>query len=182
MSTLHPPQHSIPLVVFTTSGYIRGNCHLPTVRNLRAFLNSGEEILKLTEVVLPGSPNPHPFLALQKSAALLIFPGVSGASAETKIGARSSEGRMVTCLLSLGSIRGRMEMPEAVRTSDFLSRNPWFLAFHDCHLGPNPYLDPKEEAGEAIPMVLVNSRSLVGIAEEAPLATPPRRAEDQPVS
>jgi hypothetical protein len=176
MSMLHPPQRIVPLVVFTPSGYIKGNCHISVALSLRSFLNSGEEILKLTDAVLPGSSDSHPFLALQKSAALLVVPG----SPDKEVGSnripRSQEGRLTTCLLSLGSIRGWMEVPEAVRTSDFLSRNPWFLAFHDCHIGPNPYMEPKDFEGKSIPLVLVNSRSLVGISEEIPSATQSRQS------
>lgn len=170
MSALHPPQSRLSLVVFTPSGYIRGTCHLPTVKSLRTFLNTGDEILKLTDVVLPGSPQVHPFLALQKSAALVIVPQDTGGAPRSDLRPIQREWRVVTCLLTLGSIRGHLELPEVLRTSDYLVRNPGFLELHDCHMGPNPYLPAEEASGDPIPLVLVNARSLVGVTEELPLA------------
>ena len=167
MSTLHPPQNPFPVIVFTPSGFIRGVFHLPAVKNLRSFLNTGDEILKLTQAILPGSSQVHPFLALQKGAVLLVVPQGGPEPPRNDANQALRVQRLVTCLLSLGSIQGYLETPENIRTSDFLLRNPGFLELRECHIGPNPYLDPKKTAGEAIPLVLVNVRCLVGLAEEA---------------
>ena len=166
MSNLHPPQSPLPVVVFTPSGFIRGVFHLPAVKNLRSFLNTGDEILKLTQAVLPGSAQVHPFLALQKSAVLLVVPQGGAEPPRNDASRVLRERRLVTCLLSLGSIQGYLETPEHIRTSDFLLHNPGFLELKECHIGPNPYLDPQETSGDALPLVLVNVRCLVGLAEE----------------
>ncbi|MBK8792783.1 MAG: hypothetical protein IPN59_06410 [Holophaga sp.] len=166
MSPLHPPQTPFPAVVFTASGFIRGIFHPPAVKSLRNFLNSSDELLKLTQVVLPGSGQVHPFLALHKSAVLLVVPQGTSELPASEGNQAPRERRLVTCLLSLGSIQGYLETPENIRTSDFLLHNPGFLELTECHIGPNPYLDPKEISGDAIPMVLVNVRCLVGLAEE----------------
>jgi len=166
VSSLRPPQYPCSVVVFTASGFIRGVFHLPPARHLRSFLNAGEEILKLTQAVLPGSPQVHAFLALQKSAVLLVVPQEDLEPQMAEPGPILKERRLVTCLLSFGSVQGYLETPEHMRTSDFLLRNPGFLELRECHIGPNPYLDPKEISGEAIPLVLVNAKCLVGLAEE----------------
>lgn len=160
MSTLHPPQDAVPVVVFTPAGWIRGTFHVPKVKTLLGFLNLQEEILKLTEVILPGTSQAQPFLALHKSAALLVIPQRSN---DPSMPGRDR--RLVTCLLSMGSVRGYLDVAETVRTSDFFLRSPSFIELQTCHVGPNPYLDPAETAGEPFPLVLVNARSLVGATE-----------------
>lgn len=158
----YPLQQPVTVVALTTSGFLSGIIHLPVTKNLRTLLNAPDEILKLTEAVLPGSAQVHPFLALQKSATLLVIPKSDPGLPKPETTAR----RLVTCLLSMGSIRGYIDVPESLRTSDFLLHSPGFIEFRECFLGPNPHVDPKETSGEAFPLVLVNSRSMVGVTEE----------------
>lgn len=168
MSPLFPTQNHIQVLIFTPSGWIRGMIHVPEVQNLFAFLNTSDEILKVTDAVLPGAPQAHPFLALQKSATLLVVPQPGQNLGKTpEPSPVPKERRLVTCLLTLGSIRGRLDVPESRRTSDFLIRSPRFMELHQCHIGPNPYLDPKEASGEALPLVYVNASAMVGTTEEA---------------
>lgn len=166
MDSPRPLQTAVPVIVFTPSGFIRGTLHLPAVKTLQSFLNSQDEILKLTEAVLPGSDQVHPFLALHKSAITLVVP--QGAVEAPKVGmAAPREQRLVTCLLTLGSMRGHLEVPESLRTSDFLLRNTGFIEFHQCYVGSTTYFDPSEATGAPLPLVIVNSRNMVGVTEEA---------------
>jgi hypothetical protein len=167
MDSPRPPQTAIPVIVFTPSGFIRGTLHLPAVKTLHSFLNGQDEILKLTEAVLPGSDQVHPFLALHKSAITLVVPQGDLDTLRSGLSAMPREQRLVTCLLSLGSIRGHLDVPENLRTSDFLLRNTGFIEFHQCYVGSTSYFDPSEATGEALPMVIVNSRNMVGVTEEA---------------
>lgn len=169
MSPLQPALRNIPVLVFTPSGWIRGMFHVPEVQSFLGFLNHQDELLKLTDVVLPGSKQVQPFLGLYKSATLLVIP--QGDPKDLKANPQglppvARESRLVTCLLSLGSIQGRLEVAEIQRTSDFLLRRPGFLELRQCHVGPNPFLSPTETQGESIPLVYVNTHSLVGTAEE----------------
>lgn len=172
MESPRPLQTAIPVIVFTPSGFIRGTLHLPTVKNLPSFLNSQDEILKLTDAVLPGSDQVHPFLALHKSAIILVVPQESVEIPKVTLGAGNREFRPVTCLLSLGSIRGNLDLPENLRTSDFLLRNPGFIEFHQCYVGSTSYFDPSEATGAPLPLVMVNSRNMVGVTEEAVVTAP----------
>ena len=140
---------------------------MPLVKGFQTFLNTQEEILKLTEVTLPGSKHIHPFLALQRNASLLVVPQSGMDALRPENNSVPRERRLVSCLFSLGSIRGRLDVPESLRTSDFLLRKPGFIELNQCHIGPNPYLDPQETTGEAIPLVYLNSHSLVGTTEES---------------
>lgn len=160
-------QAAIPVIVFTPSGFIRGILHLPPGKTLQSFLNSQDEILKLTEAVLPGSDQVHPFLALHRSAITLVVPQGTLEAPKPAISGPQREQRLVTCLLSLGSMRGYLEVPESLRTSDFLLRNTGFIEFHQCYVGSTTYFDPSEATGEPLPLVIVNSRNMVGVTEEA---------------
>jgi len=177
MSPLHPPQTPFPAVVFTASGFIRGIFHPPAVKSLRNFLNRSDELLNPTQVVLPGRGTVHTFLAPHKSPPPPGAPQGTSTPPASEGSQAPRERRLVTCLLSLGSIQGYLETPENIRTSDFLLHNPGFLELTECHIGPNPYLDPKEISGDAIPMVLVNVRCLVGLAEEVDERTAVAAAE-----
>ena len=167
MDSPRPLQTAIPVIVFAPSGFIRGTLHLPSVKTLQSFLNSQDEILKLTEAVLPGSDQVHSFLALHKSAITLVVPQGPIEMPKTGIGAAPLEQRLVTCLLTLGSMRGHLEVPETLRTSDFLLRNTGFIEFHQCYVGSTSYFDPSEATGAPLPLVIVNSRNMVGVTEEA---------------
>ena len=167
MSPLHPTLNPVQVLVFTPSGWIRGTFHVPAVKGMLTFLNTQEEILKLTEVSLPGSKHILPFLALQRNASFLVVPQGGMDAMKPEIISVPRERRLVSCLFSLGSIRGRLDVPETLRTSDFLLRKPGFIELNQCHIGPNPYLDPKDTTGEAIPLVYVNSHALVGTTEES---------------
>lgn len=167
MESPRPLQTAIPVIVFTPSGFIRGTLHLPAVKNLSSLLNAPDEILKLTDAVLPGSDQVHPFLALHKRAILLVVPQESAELAKPVQASGQRELRPVTCLLSLGSIRGHLDVPENLRTSDFLLRNPGFLEFHQCYVGSTTYFDPSEATGAPLPLVIVNTRNMVGVTEEA---------------
>lgn len=160
------PQQPITIIALTASGYISGIVHLLARKNLRTLLNAQDEILKLTHAVLPGSPQSHPFLALRKGSALLIVPKADPELFKPEPSAWQKAQRRVTCLLEHGSIQGYIEVPENVRTSDFLLRNPGFIEFRECYLGPNPQLDQQERTGEPLPIVYVNARSMVGVTEE----------------
>jgi hypothetical protein len=167
MDSPRPTQTFIPVIVFTPSGFIRGTLHLPAVKTLPSFLNAQDEILKLTEAVLPGSDQVHPFLALHKSAVILVIPQEGVELPKSGPSAMPRELRPVTCLLSLGSIRGHLDVPENLRTSDFLLRNTGFIEFHECFVGSTTYFDPSEATGAPLPLVILNSRNMVGVTEES---------------
>lgn len=174
MTSLHPSLQPIQVLLFTPSGWIRGAIQVPVVQSFLTYINHQEELLKITDAVLPGSNQVHPFLGLHKFATLLIVPRAGLEAPRPEPSPIARELRLVTCLLSLGSIRGQLELPVSLRTSDFLLRKPGFVALHQCHLGPTPYLNPEEATGEALPLVFVNAEALVGITEEipSPTATP----------
>lgn len=162
-----PPQQPVTLIALTSSGYISGTVHLLATKNLRALLNAPEEILKLTDALLPGNPRVQPFLALRKGSAHLIVPKAGPEILGPEPSSWQKARRLVTCLLEQGTLRGYIEVPENLRTSDFLLRSPGFLEFRECLIGPDPHLEPRDLTADPLPLVFVNSQSMVGVTEEA---------------
>ncbi len=160
----YPQLRSIPILALAPTGFISGTIHIPAIKGLRSFLNGQDEILKLTDAMIPGSQVTFPFLALQKVATHLIAPR---ATVEPEAGFANTRQHLVTCLLSMGSIRGYIDVLENVRVSDFLLRNHGFIEFKNCYLGPNPQVDPTNISGDPLAQVFVNARSMVGVTEEA---------------
>ena len=176
MSPLKPSLHRVKALVATPSGWFRGTFHVPGVQGFLTYLNHQEEVLKLTEAILPGSKEPHPFLAIHKSATSLILP-LEGLDPLNPGPANAAQDlRLVTCLLPQGSIRGHLELPQALRTSDFLMRKPGFVAFRRCYISPNPYLPPQEITDQAFPLIFLNTHSLVATTEEVEIPVRTRDA------
>lgn len=165
MLKLNPPLSPTQVLVATQAGILRGTLHVPVALGLQEFLNTGDDLLRLTEAQLPGVSTPQPFLALLKSAVLLVIPTDHAPVLRPDPEKMVRERRVVTCLLGQGSVRGALEVPERVRTSDFLTRGPGFLDLHHATVGPETWVDPRQSGGTSLPLVLVNSRQLLGIAE-----------------
>lgn len=172
MDNLRPPQYPLPVVVYTPSGLIRGVLQLPTVKNLRGFLNGDEEYLKLTEADFPGRQQvQQSFLLLRKDAVILVVPK-EGHEPRRADNSKSLRGqRLVTCLLGGESVQGYLDIPRNLRTSDFLVRNRGFLELSACRISPNPSMGPQQADGSILPTVLVNAQCLVGVEDaQGPVA------------
>ncbi|MBP1628398.1 MAG: hypothetical protein H6Q00_2873 [Holophagaceae bacterium] len=167
MANTHPPQHLVGAFVLTPAGWIHGILHLPVVKNLVEFLNAPEEFLKLTKVVLPGARPLQPFLALRKTAALLVVPSLDQGMEKItgSLGALSSSHHPVICLLSQGSVQGHLKLPKGTRISDFLQRHPGFIELLHCQMGATPLLKPDPSNSDTWPLVLLNSQSILGMTE-----------------
>lgn len=114
-----PMQRSISLFILGPQGFISGMLHLPDLSGLHTFLNAPVEILELTDVVLPGSSQTFPFMAMQKAAMHLLDPMET---LEFEVVYMNTTRRPVTWLLSFGCIRDYIEMLANVRILDFLIR------------------------------------------------------------
>lgn len=182
MDNLRPPQYPLPVVVYTPSGLIRGVLQLPTMKNLRGFLNGDEEYLKLTEADFPGSQQvQQSFLLLRKDAVILIVPK-EGHEPERKDPSKSLRGqRLVTCLLGTESVQGFLDIPKNNRTSDFLVRNRGFLELSACRISPNPALGLQQVDGSILPTVLVNAQCLVGVLDPTDSVPEDGHQEAEPV-
>lgn len=151
-------QRTVAARVYTPSGWIHATFHLPAELAFLAFLNRTEDFFTLTSVYLPWQQKPLDFLALQRSAALLVLPDPSEAGTV-------DEGMIphqVSCLLQGGVVMGTLHLPKEERVSDRLMHGGHFHALRNCTVG----LDATAGARvEGAPAALVNATRVVGIAE-----------------
>jgi hypothetical protein len=156
----HPPQRPIAARILSLGRWIRGTFHPPKMHAFDDHLANGRTFFTLTDVDLGGA-TPVPFLALRVSAAHVVVPEVP--ASELLIQPTSGTApREVSCYLEHLAVRGRLELRAGVRTSDFLAHQEGFIVLRACRLVPalNGRVEP-------LPVVLVNARAVVALAEEA---------------
>ena len=149
--------------LFTPTGWVIGTMHLPADTALLPFLNSGEAFFRMTNVSLPEQPRTIPFLALQRTAVLIVVPGE-----KTLLGLDDhAQGvrHEVACLFGGGLVMGTLPLPKGVRVSDELMQSKRFFAIEDCTLGIDASPEPVMEAEE---LVFVHAAEMFGVAELEP--------------
>jgi hypothetical protein len=148
-------QKKIPSRIYTPSGFILGTFHVAEEQSLVTHLETND-FFTLTDVTLPRQSRPLAFLALQRSATILVVP--SGEDADPT----RAEGvvHQVSCLLHGGVVMGALRLPASQRVSDHLMGTKGFVVLRDCTIGV-------DESGrvEATQVALVNARAVVGVAE-----------------
>ncbi len=167
MSPIHPPLLPVPVAVATQSGIVSGTIYVPEVLGVLGYLNQAEELIKLTDARIPGSSAVHPFLAIRKPATSMVVPSAQAMVRKSEAGGTLRERRSVTCLLVHGSISGALEVPESLRTSDYLLRANGFIDLYHCRIDPDTWGGGRDPADGTLPVVLVNTHLLVGITESA---------------
>ena len=155
----HPPQRPVPARVLSLGRWIRGTFHVPKLHAFDDHLANGRTFFTLTGVDLGGAA-PIPFVALRASAAHVVVPDV--AASELLLQPVSGTApREVSCYLEHLAVRGRLELRQGVRTSDFLAHQEGFIVLRACRLVP-----ALPGRAEPLPVVLVNARAVVALAEE----------------
>jgi hypothetical protein len=121
------------------------------------FLNQQHEFFRLTDVQLTRQQRPLSFLALQRSATLLVVP-----PEEEAFGEHHGSLHQVSCLLQGGLLMGALPVPPKDRVSDHLMKSNRFLLLEDCTIG----LDSSGGGSvEATSNVLVNAARVIGVSE-----------------
>ena len=145
---------------FTLAGWVLGTLHVPEAQTLFEFLNDTSAFYRLTNMSLPDQPESLEFMALQRSAVLLVVPAESnGVTSPDSVPQTSHE---VTCLFDGGLVMGRLSLPNELRVSDELMQSPDFFVLRDCTVGLDAAPDPVMEA-EAL--VIVQASRMFGVAE-----------------
>lgn len=170
MGAYHPPQRAIRAAVLTSARWIHATFHLPRLHAFDDHLARGRTFLPLTQVGFDLG-EPVAFLALRRSAAVVVAPECRPQMLLLASPA-DVQPRHVTCHLERVSVRGSLDLRPAVRTSDFLAHQDGFIALRDCTLVP-----PIPGRDERLPVVFVNARAIVAVAEERP----PAAAAHEPV-
>jgi hypothetical protein len=154
-----PEQRKVKARIFTPSGWILGTFHVPKSQTLVAFVNSTERFFTLTEVQLPRQSRPLGFLALQRSATIMVIPDAS------EVGPPPEEAvaHPVSCLLSGGVLMATLHLPEGERVSDHLMAEPTFFSVRGCTVGLDA---PGAKASvEAVSAALINASRVIGVSE-----------------
>lgn len=173
MTAYHPPQRAVGAFVLALARWMRGTFHLSKLHAFDEHLAHARTFFSLTNVSL-GAGAPLEYLALRASAAHVVVP--EGADRELLLTpAQGGRPRKVSCYLEHGAVHGTLELRPGVRTSDFLAHQEGFILLRACRLVP-----PLPGRTEPLPIVFVNARAVVAVAEEgdqAARATPATAAE-----
>lgn len=162
----HVDQRLAAARLLTRAGWIVGNIHVPTHARLTDFLSHDSDFLPLTDVFLEGRPNPVPFFALQKSAIYFLAAMDAEDLQSAKLTGSLYE-HQIACLLPIGSIAGKAEIPEGIRVSDFFCKHGGFILMRECHYHiRDPWTHEKEDATETA--MLVNTEAAIGVSELQP--------------
>lgn len=156
----YPPQRPITARVLSLGRWLRGTFHPAKMHAFDDHLANGRTFFTLTSVELGGSA-PVPFLALRASATQAVVPEVPAAELLLQPPSGTAP-RDVSCYLEHLAIHGRLELRAGVRTSDFLAHQDGFIVLRGCSLVP-----PLDGRAEPVPVVLVNARAIVALAEIA---------------
>lgn len=155
----HPPQRAVGAFILSLSRWIRATFHLPKLHAFEEYLARGRAFFPLTNVSLGAGP-PLEFLALRASAAHVVVP--ERADRELLLApAPEVRPRGVSCYLEHVAVHGTLELLPGIRTSDFLAHQEGFIMLRACTLVP-----PLQGRPEPHPIVFVNARGIVAVAEE----------------
>lgn len=155
MASYRPPLRVIPVRVLTPSGWLRGSFHVPRFLSLLEFLAQDAPFLALTGVAVLGSPEELPFVAIRRSAALLVLPACD----EKELllpSPGAARSRRVVCVLACGAVTATVAVEQPLRLSDWLAREAGFLVLRDVDLGA---------ARTQAPLALANAGALQAVAE-----------------
>lgn len=162
-SKYHPPLRSVPAVIFTTGGWIRGVFHVPVMHGFLEHLNLSGEMLKLTNVLLPYLSLELQFFGLRRNKALLVMPNCDTASLKLPEPTADYHVHRVSFLVEGGTVTGSLAIEEDIRVSDYLSNHDQFLVLRNCRFGAH---DAPVEEESHFPVLLVNCMTVIGASDE----------------
>ena len=158
-----PILRQVPTEILCSLGWIQGTLHLPAHQSLDEYLALSGPSIKLTRVRIPREPEPQQFVALRRDSISLVAP-LMGGPVVTSVAYGPTKRREIACLLPDRILRGSVEMPAALRLSDFLRLEGPFLAVRDGLLTPyGATLDSPE--AKTLELTLVNRDHIVGVSE-----------------
>lgn len=150
----------------TEAGWIAGDLHVPRFVEVAGFLNRDQDFLSLTDVFAEGRDDAMSYLALQRHA-IYFFICVREEDPVEPDDLGIQDRHTVSCLMSVGSLKGSMVTKPGVRLSDRLARHRAFLSVTECKFRVR---DPFSHEGfkEKHPLVFLNAEKIIGLAENGP--------------
>ena len=148
---------------FTEAGWVAGSVHIPGQIKLADYLNRASDFLALTEVFMEAQAVEIPFFALRRGAIHLL---TSGELDEPQVpdGMIPLEEHNISCILSLGRLKGIIRTKPGIRLSDILAKQKTFVAIANCTYeirSPQTRKINREEHS----LILVNCGSIIGLSE-----------------
>jgi hypothetical protein len=152
-----------PVEILCPLGWIQGTLHVPAHQSLDEYLALSGASIKLTRVRIPREPEAQPFLALRRDSISVVAP-VMGGPVLSNVAYGPTKNREVACLLPDSVLRGIMEVPAALRLSDFLRMEGPFLAVRHGLLSAYGATLKSPDA-KSLELALINRDHIVGVSE-----------------
>lgn len=163
-------QRTTPVGIFTRAGWVTGQLHVASQRDLGWYLDGDDRFFRLTEVQLPAEHGLREFFAMYADEALLVLP-LDNAE-QYIVPPEGSTRRDVACLLAEGTLFGSLDVPPETRVSDYLMSGRRFIPIRRCR---TPLMELPPEVVEPIEMIFLNSKKVIGVTESNPV-----EAEERP--
>ncbi len=157
-----PDQRAIACRILTFAGWIDGTFHVPAKHGFLETLARGEEMFRLTGVLLPGQTSRHAFFAVHRAAVIGVAPP-DGEPVALSLPAGARVTRRVSWLLASGVVDGDLEVHESVRLSDFILHQTGFIPLRDATV-----MLRGEGGGwtaEPVPLFAVQANRAIGVSE-----------------
>ncbi len=161
----HPPLRHIPALIFTSSGWIRGQFHVPVMHGFLDFLNRMGELLKLTDVTLPHLKRELAFFGLRRDSAIMIIPDCDEDLLSLPSITGNAETHQTSFLMATGSVSGNMTIEADIRISDYLNQGRW-VVLRDCEVGSHGGPGGRSKVA-AFPLLVLNTASVIGTSDES---------------
>ena len=160
MTTAHPDQRAVPCRVLTPAGFLEATFHVALKSNLVDMLNRGDALFRLTQARLPTTPEPLPFFALERSAAVLVAPQGGHEQPPTPPHGALKNHHTWWLLHGGAVVEGTLTLLHGVRVSDHLLHRTGFVVLKDAVLR----VAGKENVALG-PWVALQSASAIGASE-----------------
>ncbi len=161
----HPPLRQIPALIFTSSGWIRGQFHLPVMHGFLDFLNRMGDLLKLTDVTLPHLKRELTFFGLRRDSAIMIIPDCEESLLSLPTITGSAETHQTSFLMATGSVTGNMTIEADIRVSDYLNQGRW-VVLRDCEVGSHAGPGGRSKVA-TFPLLVLNTSCVIGTSDES---------------
>ena len=161
----HPPLRQIPALIFTSSGWIRGQFHLPVMHGFLDFLNRMGDLLKLTDVTLPHLKRELAFFGLRRDSAIMIIPDCEEANLSLPTITGKAETHQTSFLMATGSVTGHMTIEADIRVSDYLNQGRW-VVLRDCEVGSHAGAGGRSKVAN-FPLLVLNTSCVIGTSDES---------------
>lgn len=163
MSGYKPQQREVRARILTPMGWIEGTFHVPQMHDFMHHLDSMHEFEVLTKVHHMSIGQREEFLDLRRDAIqLLLLSEDEAVQVLAKPSSKLVE-HQVTCLLATGYVRGRLDILENVRVSDFFRTKRGFVPICDARV--QRHGETVDESTAAATLILVNTAAIIGVSE-----------------